>query len=59
MHYTFQLVEILVKNSLSASTQVFQECWSGAPLPLLPPPPKMEILADLGTLDLTWSGVLT
>ena len=32
MNYTFQLVEFLVQNSLSAPTQVFQECWSGVPL---------------------------
>ena len=28
MHYTFQLPEFLVQNSMSAPTQVFQECWS-------------------------------
>ena len=43
------LPEFLVKNSLSAPAQVFQQCWSGlppsppfsAPHPL--PPPKMKI----------------
>ena len=59
MHFTFQLVEFLVQNSLSVPTQVFQECWSwhfgfklvwSTPLPL-------ENWADLGTLDLSWSGV--
>ena len=29
MHYTFQLPEFLVQNSLSVPTQVFQECWCG------------------------------
>ena len=38
INYTFQLVEFLVQISLSASTQVFQECWSG-----VPPPSKMII----------------
>ena len=43
---------ILVHNSLSASTQVFHECWSG-----LPPPPPNEHLdrsCHLG-FDLVWS----
>ena len=39
MHYTFQLPEFLVQNSLSAPTQVFQECWSG-----VPPLPENETL---------------
>ena len=40
MYYIFQLQAFLVQNSLSATTQVFQECWSGVPLPLpLPPLP--------------------
>ena len=46
MHYTFQLPEILVQNSLSSPSQVFQECWSGLP----PPPPEIQIWTDLGTL---------
>ena len=41
-----RLPEFLVQNSLSAPTQVFQECW---PEPH-PPPPKMQIWTDLGTL---------
>ena len=49
-----RLPEFLVQNSLSAPTQVFQECWSA--LPLTPPPP-MKIWTDLGTLDLSWSGL--
>ena len=57
MHYTFQLPEILVQNSLSVPTQVFQECWSGVQPPPPPPPPPMNIWADLGTLSLSWSGV--
>ena len=38
---------------LECPTQVFQECWSGVPTT----PLKMKIWADLGTLDLSWSGV--
>ena len=71
MHYTFQLPEILVHNSLSSPTQVFQECWSGVPPPpnenldrswhfeliWSTPPLKMKIWADLGSLSLSWSGV--
>ena len=52
MHYTCQLPEFLVQNSLSAPTQVFQECWSEPPPP---PPPKMQIWTDLGTLG--WVGL--
>ena len=37
IHYTFQLPEFLVQNSLSAPTQVFQECWSEPPPPCPPP----------------------
>ena len=45
MHYTSHLPEFLVQNSLSAPTQVFQECWSEPP-----PPLKMQKRTDLGTL---------
>ena len=38
-----RLPEFLVQNSLSAPTQVFQECWSGLPLP----PPSMKICHDV------------
>ena len=38
MHYTFQWPEFLIKNSLSAPTQIFQECWSG-----VPPPPHENL----------------
>ena len=53
MQQQARLPEFLVQNSLTAPTQVFQECWSG----VNPPPPKMKIWLDWGTLDLTWSGV--
>ena len=45
------------QNSLSAPTQVFQECWYEHPT--LPPssPRKMKSWADLGIWDLSWSGV--
>ena len=58
MHYTFQLPEFLVQKSLSAPTQVFQECWSEPSPPSqlhLPPPLKIQIWTDLGTLGLSWS----
>ena len=45
MHYTFQLVEFLVHSSISGML-----VWSP------PPPLKIKIWADLGTLSLTWSG---
>ena len=54
MHYTFQLPEFLVQNSLSALTQVFQECWSEPPPPHLPS--KMQIWSDLDTLGFSWPG---
>ena len=37
MHNHIPVGRICVQNSLSASTQVFQECWSGPPLPSTPP----------------------
>ena len=40
MQQQARLQELLVQNSLSAPTQVFQECWSGVP----PPPPPNENL---------------
>ena len=46
MQQQARLREFLVQNSLSAATQVFQECWSGLPSPY---PPKMKIWTDLGT----------
>ena len=46
MHYTFQLPEFLVQNSLSAPTQVFQECKSEPP-PASPPPPNADFVQIL------------
>ena len=51
MHYTFQLPEFLVQNSLSAPAQVFQECWSEPP----PPPPHAD-LDRSWHFGLSWSG---
>ena len=51
----FGMAIFFAQNSLSAPTQVFQECWSEPP-PSPLPPPKMKIWANLGTWDLTWSG---
>ena len=41
-----KLGKYFAQNSLSAPTQVFEECWSGVP----PPSLKMEIWSGLGTL---------
>ena len=66
----FQLPEFLVQNSLSAPTQVFQECGvQSTSLAILRdfgfelfqssplPRPLMKTWPDWGTLDLSWSGV--
>ena len=48
-----RLPEFLVQNSLSAPTQVFQECWSG----LQPPPLENKKLARTWHMgfELVWS----
>ena len=49
-----RLSEFLVRNSLSAPTQVFQKCWSGVPpLPLPPSKWKFGQILALGT----WAGL--
>ena len=45
-----RLREFLVKNSLSALTQVFEEC-------VPTQSPEKKIVRDVGTLDLSWSRV--
>ena len=54
MYEKARLPEFVAQNSLSAPTQVFQECWSG----LSPPPPheneKLDTSWHLG-FELGWS----
>ena len=52
MQQQARLPEFLVQNSLTALTQVFQECWSG-----VHPPSKNENLTRLRDFgfDLVWS----